>query len=102
DTVARAPGTQFLITQAPGASKITQMTLLDVAKAFPHIAHVSSGADIDRNFRVGRRVSQWRRTALLREGNGLRINHHSLVKRARAHILQPLPSAVGPQAPRAH
>lgn len=95
DTVARAPGTQFLITQAPGASKVTQMTLLDVAKALPSVAHVSSAADIDKKFRVGRRVSQWRRTALLREGTGLRINHHSLVKRARGHILHPRPSAGG-------
>lgn len=90
--IARSPETQFVVTQAPGASKVTQMAQLDIAKSLPHVVHVNSSADVDKHFRAGRRVSQWRRTALLREGNGLRVNHHSLVKRARAHILHPRPA----------
>lgn len=83
------PRIQVVLSQAPGASKVTQMTQLDLARVLPGVAHVAASADVDRSFRVGRRVSQLHRTALLREGNGLRINHHSLVKRARAQILLP-------------
>src|SRR5699024_8568611 len=89
EALTHEPRLHIVLTQAPGASKVTQMTQLDVAKSLPHVAHVSTSADVDRSFRVGRRVSQLHRTALLREGNGLRINHHSLVKRARAQILVP-------------
>lgn len=100
DAVARSPEMQFVITQPPGASKVTQMAQLDIAKSLPQIAHVNSPADVDKKFRVGRRISQWRRTALLREGSGLKINHHYLVKRARGHILHPrLSTGPGAQEP---
>lgn len=89
EALQHEPHLDIVVTQAPGASKVTQMTQLDFTKALPHVAHASTSADVDRSFRVGRRVSQLHRTAFLREGNGLRINHHSLVKRARAQILVP-------------
>ena len=95
---ARAPETQFVLTQFPGASKVTQMVQLDVSKALSSVAHVVSRADVDSHFRVARRDSQIRRTALLREGTGLRINHHALVKRARAQILHPHPVPNDPHA----
>lgn len=82
---------EVLLTHFPGASRVTQMLHRDLSQVLPHASHLVTTADIEKRFRLSRRSSSWRRSPLLRQGNGLAVDYGSLVHKARSRIFWPEP-----------
>lgn len=91
DSTVEPSQIDVMLTHFPGASRVTQMLHRDLSQAVPNMRFLAAGADIERRFRVSRRSSVWRRSPLLRRGNGLEVEYRGLVPRARNRIIHPLP-----------
>ncbi|WP_300343093.1 acylphosphatase [Nesterenkonia sp.] len=84
--LAQNPAGHILISQFPGASKITRMAHRDLAVAMPGVQHLTGAADVERRFLLSSRESRLRRSPALRLGMGLRLRYEALVARAQARI----------------
>lgn len=92
-----SPEGQIVVSQFPGASRVTQMVHRDLAKALPNARFVGASAEVERKFRGTRRLSRLRRSPLLRQGTGLALDYQALVSQARGRILHPsIPSDATP------
>ncbi|WP_022873128.1 acylphosphatase [Nesterenkonia alba] len=87
------PDTKLLLTQPPGASRVTQILHRDLAKVLPGLAWGIASAEVDKHFRVSRRASTRLRSPFLRRGTGLVPDYEALISRARARVRHPRPAA---------
>ncbi|NLS10060.1 ATP-grasp domain-containing protein [Nesterenkonia sp. MY13] len=88
-----APEAKLLLTQSPGASRVTQIVHRDLAKVLPQLTWATASAEVDKRFHVSRRASSKLRSPLLRRGTGLIPDYKDLISRSRARVRHPKPNS---------